>query len=429
MIAANMSEFYFAHPLWLIALLPVVIFLLFYKQKNSWSKYFKSAQVSPRYYGSGESYKIYWLLPPLLLYCSLVLMLADPVCKKIKPAVSAEPVVILADVSYDTPALSVILRKLITGMKQSFCGVIVYSGSAHVLSPVTRDKEAVLRLYEAVSTDIMPVKGNRPDLAVQEGIKLLRQSHYKKGRLLLITSTIAKNSISPLMNIALKYQQPVDIADISVIEKNSLLLQKVAKKTSGNYLRIKQPVNGADFLLMHQNEYQSYKYRLLLFVVISLLLMSRRMLHSPVLVLLLIVSGLNMPAKVNAINLHHHIHRAEQAWTDKNYQQAAVYFGQLNTVTGYYNQGNAYAKGLQFKKALESYNKVLKLEPEHKDARFNRQLILNFFAQQKQTIQNKQEVQMLNAASALTAQSTTTSSPQNLKRFLKKKFLTELKNR
>ncbi|CDZ76001.1 putative O-linked N-acetylglucosamine transferase, SPINDLY family [Legionella massiliensis] len=87
--------------------------------------------------------------------------------------------------------------------------------------------------------------------------------------------------------------------------------------------------------------------------------------------------------------------RAAAAYRAGDYKQAAAQYQTLSTETAYYNQGNALAHLGQYEQAIKAYNKALALNPNNKDALYNRKLLeelLNKNQQNKdQQNQNQQD--------------------------------------
>lgn len=52
-------------------------------------------------------------------------------------------------------------------------GLIAYAGSAHLVLPPTRDTDVVASMAAELSPDVMPVQGNRLDLALREAARVL----------------------------------------------------------------------------------------------------------------------------------------------------------------------------------------------------------------------------------------------------------------
>ncbi|MDF1683702.1 MAG: tetratricopeptide repeat protein [Legionellaceae bacterium] len=77
---------------------------------------------------------------------------------------------------------------------------------------------------------------------------------------------------------------------------------------------------------------------------------------------------------------------AEQTFTRKDWQGVAAFrnqhyaaaekgFQTQDGAEGFYNQGNALAFQEKYKQAIEAYQKALKLEPKHQDAKYNLALL------------------------------------------------------
>jgi len=81
---------------------------------------------------------------------------------------------------------------------------------------------------------------------------------------------------------------------------------------------------------------------------------------------------------------------ATAAYRAGQYQDAASGYQTLDTEEGYYNQGNALAQLHQYEKAIKAYDNALKRNPNHKDAKYNRDLVEKLLNKQQQK-QDKQQ--------------------------------------
>lgn len=111
--------------------------------------------------------------------------------------------------------------------------------------------------------------------------------------------------------------------------------------------------------------------------------------------------------------------QAQQEYLNGNYQQAAEQFTDpawqaaarykadkkltedeqllpATSDTGFYNQGNLLAKSGQLEKAISAYDEALKLNPDNKDAQYNKQLVEKSLEQQKQQQQHQDKDQQQN---------------------------------
>jgi len=72
------------------------------------------------------------------------------------------------------------------------------------------------------------------------------------------------------------------------------------------------------------------------------------------------------------------------------YQQAADLLKGIDNSEANYNRGNALAKTGNFNEAIKAYNRTLELDPDHEDARFNKQLIEKAQQEQEKQQQNSE---------------------------------------
>jgi len=78
------------------------------------------------------------------------------------------------------------------------------------------------------------------------------------------------------------------------------------------------------------------------------------------------------------------------------FEDSAVTLANLDTANGHYNRGNALAKAGALEPAISEYDRALELEPNHEDARYNRDLVAQFLKdnpQEQQQPQNQGEPQ------------------------------------
>lgn len=66
-----------------------------------------------------------------------------------------------------------------------------------------------------------------------------------------------------------------------------------------------------------------------------------------------------------------------------DYTESASSLSGIDTVDAHYNRGNALARAGQLQAAIAAYDRALELDPEHDDARFNRELVEELLEQQE----------------------------------------------
>ncbi len=128
-----------------------------------------------------------------------LLALAGPVWSQLpQPVFRAESALVLVlDVSRSMDAQDVAPSRLtrakhkildiLQTRQEGQTALVIFAGEPFVVSPLTDDARTMKNLVRPLETDLMPVRGSRPDLALQVGNELLEQAGIPRGDLLLIT--------------------------------------------------------------------------------------------------------------------------------------------------------------------------------------------------------------------------------------------------
>lgn len=198
-----MSEFHFIHPVWFLALVPLgLLFWAAWRHdpaSSAWRRVIDARLFAVlRVGGDGRSGR----LPLLMLsagWLLAVIALANPTFeRKPVPAFRTEAArVVVLDLSRSmladdlTPTrlerarykVSDILSRSADGQ----VGLVVFAGDAFAVSPLTDDADTIRGMLEALSPQIMPLQGSRPDLGIERGLDLLRQAGARNGEVVLLT--------------------------------------------------------------------------------------------------------------------------------------------------------------------------------------------------------------------------------------------------
>lgn len=199
-----LNNFHFLRPAWLL-LAPVAILVwLFWRRRTDalrgWRRQVDPALLKALVVGGGDrtDRSAWWLLAGWLLATVAV---AGPTWR-LEPSpftADAQPLVILlkAGQSMDVadPAPSRLERAqlkiadLAAARTGQPLGLVVYAGSAHVVLPPTRDADVVAEMASDIRSDIMPVAGDRLDLAIRKAGEILK-APTAGGTLLVITDSV-----------------------------------------------------------------------------------------------------------------------------------------------------------------------------------------------------------------------------------------------
>lgn len=465
----SLADFHFIRPYWLLVLIPTIVaILLLLKNKldqGNWSNVCDAALL-PYVLQEKPVHQSRWGLSAGAFSCLLVIIaLAGPTWERLPSPVfrNDAALVIALDLSRSMDAsdikpsrLSRARFKIADILKQRKDGqtaLLVYAGDAFTVTPLTEDTGTIASQLSALTTEIMPSQGSNTTLALEKAVELLKQTGLQKGAILLVTDGINfDNTIDTVESLAgyrlsilgvgtpegapIKDFQGGFVKDrqgnIVVPKLNSSTLSKLAKKGNGLYQTIssddsdiKQLISQLDNPNKKEGSTENKllidqwdeKGPWLLLLVLPLAALSFR----KGLLTLTFICFLPFPETSYALEWKDlwttQNQQAQQAFKQKNYQQAAEQFdnsqwkaaAQYNTkqfeqaietlekdqsAAGLYNKANAFAKSGQLQKAIETYDKSLQINPDDEDTKYNKEQVEKELEKQKKNQQqndNKQQ--------------------------------------
>lgn len=343
--------------------------------------------------------------------------------------------------------------KLIDILKQRREGqtaLVVYAAQAFTVSPLTDDANTIVALVSALDTNMMPLQGTDTSAAVAKAAQLLQQAGVPKGDILLITDGIdAKDLEQTLIELdahqhrlsvlAVGTQEgaPIALRDggflkdsqgaIVIPKLDTAVLQQLARQGGGRYHRITADDRDIETLLEVVSSERKTEAQLKglksdqwreagPWLLLPLLLLAALAFRRGHLALLAIVALLPLPQGAEAVELadlwrnenQRGLHQfkqgnagqAAQLFSDPQWQAAAHYrAGQyeqavealqgIESADALYNKGNALARLGDYPAAIEAYDRALKLDPDHSDAHYNRELVKEQLQKQKQSQQDQ----------------------------------------
>lgn len=205
--ASFVQDFHFLRPLWLLALIPAILFIGALWRMNSvmtaWDKAIDKSLLPfllDRSKSAAQRTPLYLLLAAWLL---TTLALAGPVWEELPQPVQKreDALVIVLDLSlsmfasdHDPSRLDLAKRKLrdvLALRNEGQTALIVYAGDAHTVTPLTDDVVTIASLVPSLSPNIMPLFGSNPVPALQMAIDLLDDHEATRGKILFMTDGIA----------------------------------------------------------------------------------------------------------------------------------------------------------------------------------------------------------------------------------------------
>jgi Ca-activated chloride channel family protein len=335
------------------------------------------------------------------------------------------------------------IADLLSQRKDGQTALLVYSGAAFTVTPLTNDIETIHSQLEALTTDIMPSAGNNPIAGLTKAVELLKQAGLPQGHILLITDStnnavdVAKklgNYRLSVLGVGTSEGAPIALPEggFAKDETGQILVPKLqigelnelAAAGNGrfqimtaddsdikNLLRtfdtpLTQSASDKTDLFLEQWEDNGY-WLILLILPWAAWQFRKGAFYLAILFLL------PLPKNSYAFewqNLWHTPNQqAQRAYDKQQFSQAAEKFEnpewkaaaqykagdfdkaneQFQQSNNFYNQGNALAKKGQLAEALAAYEQAVKENPYDHDAKFNKEIVEKELEKQKQNQENK----------------------------------------
>ncbi len=209
---------HFLRPEWLLALLPIFILLWFiFKhklQQGSWQTI-----IDPKFQQilldeqQQQKQSYLPLIGLAILWLAATIALAGPSWQQVKtPSEKVQQgTVILLDNSLSMLAEDIKPNRIsraryklvdfLTANPHLSTGLVIYSGSAHTLSPISDDNQTILSLLPNINPTIMPSYGSDALQGLAKAIQLLQQSRIKSGHIIWLLDDVNLDEIAPLKSL------------------------------------------------------------------------------------------------------------------------------------------------------------------------------------------------------------------------------------
>lgn len=459
-------DFHFLRPMMLLWLLPL-LWLFYQGRKQSgglqaWQKVVSPALLDYLQAGKPNTSSRTLLWKMLWISVLMVTALAGPTWNKLpQPLFSNESALVVAlDLSKSMDAQDIKPNRL-TRAKQKLTdllrlrqegqmALVVFAGSAFVVTPLTDDRDTILSQLSSLTTDIMPVQGGDLDAALAKAKVLFKQAGIKHGDILLLTdsSAYSKAQVQDVVQAGFRVHvigtgtaegAPIpeigggflsdERGQIVIAKLDEGRLRELTALGQGTYHRLRvddadiavftqanlpvqvRPQHEHDGLSATHDEWQEGGHWLLLLAIPLLLLMFRRGLL--VIALMFVLQPKPADAGVldnlwqtpnqqgEALMQQKQYADAYQRFEDLRWKASAAYRNQdyqatvdtLNTIEqptadDWYNKGNALAHLEKKDEAINAYDQALRLNPKHADALANKKILQ---AQQEQDKKQQQQ--------------------------------------
>ncbi|SHK39421.1 Ca-activated chloride channel family protein [Marinobacter antarcticus] len=456
-----MADFHFLRPLWLLLLLTLPVLYLALKRKSfsdsGWSGLIPEPFLSPvirRYGGAAEKHGSLFV-PAISAIVILAIALAGPAWREAPTPLKkpGDSLVIALDLSLSMLATDLEpdrltrakrkIRDILAIREGSLTGLVVYSGDAHVVTPLTDDSNTLIGMLNVLDPIIMPVQGNRADLAVTRARALLEQGAPGQGRILLITDGVTENYRASISNsltgtgftlstlaAGTRDGGPIPLAQRGFIRDNGNIvitqtdpdmLAALARNNGGTSHEL--TLDGSDIAALNLSPVKSDEWQdtdtgltidrwkddgyWLLWLALPLLLLGWRRGAFTAMALILMPA---IPQPAAAMDWGSLWQREDQRAAEliskdpdgasqllqspewlgsalyraERFDEGAKAFSGADTALADYNRGNALARAGKLQEALKAYDSALDRNPDMEDARVNRQLVADLLKQQEE---------------------------------------------
>lgn len=201
-----MADFHFIRPFWLLSLIPLLLvwwgLVRRRDQVRRWQTMIEPHLLKHLLVGEQRKNLLRPITLLLILWLMTVIALAGPTWKKEpSPFLDNEAgLMVLLKVSESMENSDVQpsrlerakqkIRDLMEIRQGASTGLVVYSGSAHLVMPITRDDRIINMMLEDITPELMPVEGDVLTEALKLADRMVGQSGLP-GSLLVIADTVA----------------------------------------------------------------------------------------------------------------------------------------------------------------------------------------------------------------------------------------------
>lgn len=456
-----MADFHFIRPAWLLLLLAALVMPLvlrkFRSSDSGWNRIIPAHLLTPIISRSGShgTAQRSPVLPLMLATAVLSIALAGPSWREAPTPLQQQndSLVIVLDLSLSMLATDVEpdrltvakrkIRDILDAREGSLTSLVVYGADSHVVTPLTDDAQTIEGMLDVLDPVIMPASGNRADLGVKRGLKLLEQGAPGNGRLLLIADNVSEQYQTRIktgmadssytlstLTVGTREGGPIPLArqgfirdkgEVVITRADPEALRELAAATGGHGQAM--TITDADIKALalrseDADEWQDSEQGLtvnrwqddgywLLWLAVPLALFGWRR-GAMIMLACALLPMTPRPAMAQSWEslwlredqrapemIRENPDQAAQELEDPDLRGSALYragdyeaateaFAEGDAPSATYNRGNALARAGKLEEAIDAYNSVLENDPDNEDAAFNRDLVKQLLEQQQQ---------------------------------------------
>lgn len=200
----NLTDFHFLRPEWLFAILPGVALAAFAWRRigsgpSNWRavvdqhllKHLVLADHSKARKWPVAALAAGWIVAAIAMAGPTWERLPTPALDRLDPTVIVMSLAQSMNATDQSPSRLARARHkaedILSRMRGGQVGLVVYADAPFVAAPLTEDGKVITQMMPELSTNLMPVFNDRPDLAITRAIELLKNAEAPSGRIVLLT--------------------------------------------------------------------------------------------------------------------------------------------------------------------------------------------------------------------------------------------------
>ena len=246
-----LEQFHFLRPAWFYLAIPAVLLFLMFRLRqrmgSNWMSAIDPVLLPYLIDDSEQSSAKNPLILALIAWLLAIIAMAGPVWQKTPQPVHEreDALIILLDLTRSMYATDVKPNRLVRARRkvldllklrnEGVTGLIVYSGDAHTVSPLTDDAKTIAEMIPAVAPEIMPAPGSHLAPAIDLALTLFSDADVASGRILVITDEI--RDIADSQTLARKNRIAFPISVMSVGTEEGAPISADAFYREGGFLK------------------------------------------------------------------------------------------------------------------------------------------------------------------------------------------------
>ena len=288
-----LATFHFLRPWWLCSLIPAIILFIFSLRrcnfgKHDWEKYC-DPHLLPHLISGQNQLIIQWFMYLVFgWWVCIIIALSGPTWSLYAQTVYQRNIarVIALDVSQSMNTTDIQptrlerakykILDLLKEITEGQTGMIVFSSSPFVVSPLTRDTNTIASMIPILDSSIVPVQGSNIKDALDKSAQLMNQAGFTQGQIILVTdskpqaddileaSRLSKDGITlSILGVGGSQGGPIiqsdgsflndDKGNVVIATLDSQALNKLATAGGGNYVSFQNSNSDIKELLDNSN--------------------------------------------------------------------------------------------------------------------------------------------------------------------------------